>query len=193
MIDIEMKMFFTKELNEITVAYARKVVLKKLFLKLAFDTYEAKREDENLEFTDLIFHLAHYKNPIEYQEPNIALEIIGLVSDFIKSLDSKDLTALYFLIFNKLQDKYLDDFELNYYDETKENDLLEQFGPYMAGAIYNPEGNFLDNDLQNYLQDEVLIFADDFGHTEFDIDTFEQFFDTLDSYTNAKKLSFKMS
>lgn len=191
MIDIEMKMFLTKELNQIIVAYARNVVLKKLFLKLAFDSYDAKRE-ENLEFTDLIFHLAHYKDPIEYQEAGVAVEIIGLVSDFTQSLDSKDITALYFLIFNKHQNKYLDDFELNYFDETKEQDFLEQFGRYMAGAIYNPEGSFLKYDLQIYLQDEVLSFADDFGHTEFDIDTMEQFFDTLNLYTNEMRLSYQL-
>ena len=53
----------------------------------------------------------------------------------------------------------------------------------MAGAIYNPEGSFLVEDLQIYLQDQILSFADDFGHTEFDIDTIEQFFDTLILYS----------
>lgn len=166
MIDIEMKMFFTKEHNQITVDYAKKIVLKQLFNKVAFNKYNVSAEIERIEVSDLISDLKYYNDSFSALPSHIAIETIEIIEVFLIHITRKDLTSLYFLVFNEEQENYMEEFELNDYDENSNIDFLEQFGRYMAKAIYYSGTNFLKDDLQIYLQDQILSFAEDFECSE---------------------------
>lgn len=178
-------MFFTKELNEIVVSYAKKNVLNTLFNKMCFGEYEIDLLAQNkLALNENLFRMAYYNGDLP---PELKLEVMDFVECFLSQLNKKDLTALYFYIFNINYDRYLQDFEASDYDEEKETDFHEQFGRSLAFKIYNPEGTFLEGDLSEALYDLATMFASDFGNTESSDNSIEQALEIIDSYKNAKE------
>lgn len=173
MITIDEKLYITKEVNNIVVSFAKKVVLKKLLLEFSFTS-----ENENREVTDLIKTVGYYNGDLPDTE--VQLELIDLINSFLKELTKEELTSLHFWVINEKYMKYLDETEVE--ENYAHEDFDFKFGRELAHRLYDPENTELEDDLDEALKYLFINFASEFDFSLIDKQTTEDILETINSY-----------
>lgn len=161
MITINDKLFITKEVNSITVAYAKKIVFHELLIAFCFE-----HQSNNRTVTDLFKSINFYGFSMPYE---IELDLSEFLQRFMKNLEKEELTALYFWVLNQKYMCYLEDFECD--DDTySEKEFNWRFGRNLAYKIYKPT----DSDLEHETIEELKLLLSDFA-SEFDLSVIDEY------------------
>ncbi|MDF4221091.1 hypothetical protein PXC01_05790 [Maribacter sp. M208] len=157
MISIDEKLYITREINQIVVDYAEKVVLKDMLFAYSFENTRGKKE-----LTVLIKEV-HSFCP-DRPTKNTAKKISEFVKSYLQSLSKYKKYAIYFRTLNHKYDKYLD-IEMSFEDNDLEDDgksrtFDEKFGRTLAGMIYDPEVTELEEDCLNLLCDYLFSYTE---------------------------------
>jgi hypothetical protein len=170
-------MFITKDINAATIAYFKKIVLRKLLMSFSFEP-----QSNNEAITGLFKSINHYgfDLPNEYE-----LDPSGMLWQFKNNLEKAELTALYFWGLNQ---KYMYYFK-NFTDESdtySEKKFDEEFGRFLAYKIYDPNASGLEEDTMEELK--VLLccnFASEFDLSVIDEFTSEEIVEVIDIYCSS--------
>jgi len=157
MISIDEKLYITREINQIVVDYAKKVVLKDMLFAYSF---ENKRGEKELTVLIKEVHSFCPDRPTK----NSAKKLTEFVKSYLQSLSKYKKEAIYFWTLNHKYGKYLD-IEMSFDDNDLEVDgknrtFDERFGRTLAGMIYNPQVTELEEDCLNLLCDYLFSFTD---------------------------------
>jgi len=178
MITIDDKLYITKEVNNIIVDYATKIVFPQLFNELSFKVSNGIKE-----VSPLLINLNQSGNYSIY--PKTEINLIEFISDFLKSLSKEKLTSLYFWYLNETHFKDSMD-EIDRLEDDIDNENFDyQFGRSLAQQIYDPEGSGLDNKLFNQLKNIILAFASEFDLSLIEEDTVDEILQVMDGYPNS--------
>lgn len=174
MITIDNKLLITKEINTILVDYAQKIVLRRLFIALSFESTENGKM-----ITDLIQSLNFYgigATPIE-----LDFELMNLISGFIQNIKKEERTSLYFWVLDQKYLHYLVSFE--YDDDTHaESEFDKRFGRELAYKIYEPNDSDLMQDTMDELKNYLVDFATELDLSVIDEYTSERILEEIDNY-----------
>jgi len=154
-------MYITKEVNSATVAYFKKIVLRKLFMEISFGL-----QSNNRVITDLFESVSYYGYDLPYEIQQALSEIL---CRFKNNLGKNELTALYFWGLNQKYMCYLEDFLVDC-DNYSEKKFDEEFGRSLAYRIYEPYSSGLEEDTIEELQLLLCNFA-----CEFDLSLVDEF------------------
>lgn len=176
MITLNDKLFITKEVNSIMVAYSKKVVLRKLLMAFCFES-----QSNNGIITDLFKSINFYGLSVPYE---IEQDLSEFLLRFKKSLEQVELTALYFWVLNKKYMRYLEGFDSEY-DTFSVKEFDREFGRSLAYKIYEPK----DSGLGHETIEELKLLLCDFA-SEFDLSvmyecTTKQIVEVIDMYCSA--------
>lgn len=171
MINIDDKLYVTKEINAIIVSYAKDKVLRKLLKRFSF-------KENTKKISDLLQDVSYYNGdapPLEQQD-----EMETLIFDFLKQLKIEELTALRYWVLNN---KYS-----QYFQETEIDDMGEgfdqKFGRELAYKLYDPKSSQLDCDMKELLYYRLINFASEFDLSVIDKHTKRTIKDTINNYCN---------
>ena len=158
MIDIDDKLYITKEVNSIVISYAKTVVIRKLLLGFSFE------ENSNNKTVSSILENVNFCNGD--LNPDVELELIEFIYPFLKKLNKTDITALHFWTINNLYLRYLEDLDNNPEDDLDENDSDKvfnfKFGRKLAHKLYDPESTELDDELFEEIKALLMNYASEF-------------------------------
>jgi hypothetical protein len=174
LITIDDELLITKEINAITVDYAKKVVLRKLLMTFCFDT---KQNTEGI--TDLIQSFNFYG--IDAKPMELEFKLSDLLGNFIKNLKKEERIALYFWILNQKYLYYLDELEDDD-NECSQNEFNRKFGRALAYKIYEPNNSYLRQDTIQELKYLLCNFAAEFDFSLIDEYTPNQILEEIDNY-----------
>lgn len=176
MISINDKLFITKEVNSIMVAYAKKVVLRKLILEFCF---ESQSNTETI--SDLLESVNFYGFDIPYE---IEIGLSEFLQRFTKNLEKDELTALYFWVLNQKYLHYLENFECD--DDTySEKEFDREFGRTLAYKIYKPNDSDLKHETIEELKLLLCNFASELDLSLIDEYTCEQILEVIGVYCST--------
>jgi len=183
MINIEEKMYITKEVNAILVAYANEIIVKKFLLELSFYKPNKVHKKKAKNITELLITMSYYNGDIPGEEQ---IEVIGIVSKFLEKLNKNEIMSLYFLVLNKRYFENLDEFEINgeqYNEDASLKEFSENFGRYLAERIYAPKATNLNNEIHSYFNDLAILFSTDIDMSLIDKYTTSQILEMITLYT----------
>lgn len=166
-------MFITKEVNSTTVAYFKKIVLRKLLMAFSF---EPLSNDSTI--TDLFKNINHYGFDLPYE---IELCLFGMLWSFKNGLGKDELTALYFWGLNQKYMYYFENF-LGECDTYSEKKFDEDLGRSLAYKIYEPKVSGLEEDTMEELKLLLFNFAGEFDLSLVDEYTYENILEVIDMY-----------
>ncbi|THV60840.1 hypothetical protein EZV76_00425 [Flagellimonas alvinocaridis] len=173
MISISDKMFITKEVNLATIAYFKKIVLRKSLMDFSFGP-----QSNNRAITDLFKSVNYYGFDLPYE---IELALFERLRRFKNNLDKEELTALYFWGVNQKYLHYLEDFE--YGDDTYSDKEFDwEFGRSLAYKIYEPNNSGLEEETMEELKVLLCNFAGEFDLSLVDEYTYEHIIEIIDLY-----------
>jgi len=171
LITINDKLFITKEINSITVAYVKKLLLRKLLMAFCFES-----QSNNGTITELFKSLNFYGFDMPYE---IELTLLAFLRLFKKNLKKDELTALYFWVLNQKYTFYFEDF-LGNCENYSEEKFDEEFGRSLAYKIYEPNASGLEKDIIEELKLLLCNFASEFDLSLVDEYTHEHILEVID-------------
>ncbi|MDF0714562.1 hypothetical protein PY092_00250 [Muricauda sp. 334s03] len=176
LIGIGDKMFITKDINSATVAYFKKIVLRKLLIAFSFQP-----QSNNEAITDLLKSVNHYGFDLPSE---LELDLYGMLMKFKNDLEKDELTALYFW---GLDQKYMCYFEnfLNESDTYSEKEFDGEFGRSLAYKVYEPNASGLEEDTIEELKALLCDFAGEFDLSIVDEHTCKDILETMETYCLA--------
>lgn len=169
-------MFITEEVNLATVAYFKKIVLRKLFMEFSFGL-----QSNNRVITDLFENVNYYGFDLPY---DIELALLERLQQFKNNLDKEELTALFFWCVNRKYICYLENF-LGDCDNYSEQKFDEEFGRSLAYKIYEPCASGLEEDTIDELQLLLCNFASEFDLSLVDEYTCQEILEVMEIYCSA--------
>ncbi len=176
MISISNKLFITKEVSSITVAYVKKIVFRKLLMAFCFES-----QSNNGTITDLFKSINFYGFSMTYE---IELTLFEFLWRFKKNLEKDELTALYFWVLNQKYMCYLEDFEFDN-DTYTEKEFDKEFGRSLAYKIYEPNDSDLEHETFEELKLHLCDFASEFDLSLVDEYTYEHIIEVVDMYGSS--------
>ena len=168
MITIEEKLYITKEVNQIVVKYAEKIVLDDLL-----KTYSFVDKNDFIHLTQLIMDVYNFCP----EKPNklTSARLTEFCIQFLDQLSKEDLVAVHFWTINHYYFKYLEREESIAHHELEESlknsSFEEKFGRELAQKIYDPEATELKEDCITLLVDYLFSFTDQLDLSLIDADT----------------------
>ena len=169
-------MFITKDVNSATVAYFKKIVLRKLLIAFSFEP-----QSYNRIITGLFKSINHYGFDLPSE---CELDLFEMLRRFKNNLEKDELTALYFWGLNQ---KYMYYFE-NFSDESDtyaEKKFDGEFGRSLAYKIYEPSASGLEEDSIEELKVLLCNFASEFDLSLVDEYTCADILETMETYCLA--------
>ena len=159
-----------------TVAYFKKIVLRKLLIEFSFGP-----QSNNRAITDLFESVNYYGFDLPYE---IELNLFERLRRFKNNLDKEEITALYFWGVNQKYLHYLEDFE---YDDVtcSEKKFDKEFGRSLAYKIYEPNTSGLESETMEELKVLLCNFAGEFDLSLVDEYTHEDIFEVMDMYCST--------
>lgn len=174
MITVDDQLLVTNEMNAIVIDYTHKIVLKKLLTKFSFES-----RDHAQVITDLIQSVNYYG--VDTKPPEIELELSKYLWSFFTTLKKEERAALYFWVLNQKYLCYLDEFECNN-EEFSKNEYDSKFGRELAYKIYKPNDSGLIQDTIHELKNYLINFASELDLSVIDEYTSEQIQEEIASY-----------
>ena len=174
MITVEDKLLVTKEINEVTIDYVKKIVFRKLLMTFCF---ELKQNTKRI--TGLIQRLNFYG--IDAKPMELEFELLEQLENFIDNLKKEERTALYFWVLNQRYLHYLD--ELEYDDDTySESEYDKKFSRELAYKIYEPNNSNLRQETVEELNNFLCTFATELDLSLIDGYMLNQILEEIDNY-----------
>jgi len=176
LITIDDKLFITKEVNSIMVAYTKKVVFRKLLMTFCFES-----QSNNGTITDLFTSINFYGFSMPFE---IELGLSKFLLSFKKNLEKEELTALYFWVLNQKHMSYLENFECD--DDTYcEKEFDREFGRTLVYKIYAPNASDLEHDTLEELKLLLCNFSSEFDLSVLDKHTSQQMLEVIYMYCSS--------
>lgn len=177
MITIDEKLYITKEVNQILVKYAEKIVLKNLLFSYSFEN-----RNDFKKLTELVQDVRRFcpNRPIK----STAIQLTKFCESFLRALPKDEQTAIYFWVLNHKYEKYLDieesleEHELE--EDAKHRAFEEKFGRELAQKMYEPEGTEFEKDCIELLSDYLISFTDQLDLSLIDQDTIESVLEQIE-------------
>lgn len=181
MITIDDKLYITKEVNEVILDYARKVVIKDLLKQFSFEGTLKKKKKK---VSNLLETVNFYNGDIS---PEVKIELIDFIDSFLNKLESKETTSLYFWTINNLYLRYLENLEHTSDPSFNQNDSEEvfnyKFGRMLAYKLYEPESTELIEELFQEIENLLVVFASEFDLSLIDKYTIQHIKETISNYS----------
>ena len=160
MINIDEKMYITKEVNAIVIAYAKEVLLKNFLMEFCFYKPEKVYKKKSKNITALFRTMSYYNGdkPPEQEQ----LEVIDMVSEFLEKLNKTEMMSLNFLVLNETYIEQFREFEINGENYDENDNLKEEtykFGRYLAQRIYWQDNSGLKSEVFQYFINLTEIFS----------------------------------